>query len=167
MTEAKRQELKGKVEAAQARNNDRGRTTMADRAGERAIEAKDKFAAFARAHPIATVAGGLALGILVSSLFKRSPTRKVASRAAGKAATLAALGAELALAYAQQARTAAGEAGRAGAHKLEDLGDTLGDTARSLRREATHRAGNLADGARIARRETVKSVGRAIRGRMS
>src|SRR5688500_3188838 len=98
MTEAKRKTLKQKVSAGEQRNQDRGRTTVVDRAGERAIEAKDKFVEFAKEHPIATVAGGLALGILVSSLFKRSPTRKVAGRAAG----IAAIGAELALAYAQQ-----------------------------------------------------------------
>ena len=113
MTEAKRTQLKQKVAAAQKRNEDRGRTTIVDRAGERAIEAKDKFTAFAREHPIATVAGGLAAGILISALFKRSPTRKIGNRAAKAASGLAATGAEFALGYALQAWEAANEAGRA------------------------------------------------------
>src|SRR5688500_7137711 len=100
MTDAKRTQLKKKVAAGQARNEDLGRTTIFDRAGERAIEAKDKFTAFAKEHPIATVAGGLAIGILISGLFKRSPTRKLGSKAAKRAGSLATIGTELALAYA-------------------------------------------------------------------
>ena len=140
MTDEKRKQLKDKVAAAQARNEDRGRTTIVDRAGERAVEAKDKFVAFAKEHPIATVAGGVAMGVLISGLFKRSPTRKAANKAASKAAGLAALGAEFALAYAQQAMTAANEAGRAGAHKLEEIGESVGDAARSTGRAAANRA---------------------------
>ena len=61
MTAAKRTQLKKKVEAGQARNRAKTEhtTTIFDRAGEAAIEAKDKFTAFAKEHPIATVAGGL------------------------------------------------------------------------------------------------------------
>ena len=85
MTDAKRQQIKTKVAAGQARHRDMGRTTIVDRAGEAAIEAKDKFVAFAKEHPVATVAGGLALGILVSGLFKRSPTRRIGNAAARRA----------------------------------------------------------------------------------
>ena len=63
MTDEKRTQLKKKVAAGQARNQDRGRTTIVDRAGEAAIEAKDRFTAFAKEHPVATVAGGVALGV--------------------------------------------------------------------------------------------------------
>ena len=75
MPDAKRTQLKKKIEAGEARNKARAEPTLIDRTGEKAIEAKDKFTAFAKEHPIATVAGGLALGILISGLFKRSPTR--------------------------------------------------------------------------------------------
>lgn len=142
MADAKRTQLKNKVAAGVARNQDRGRTTIFDRAGESAIEAKDRFTAFAREHPIASVAGGLAIGILVSGLFKRSPTRKLGKRAAG----LAAIGAEFALAYAQQAMEAAGEAGRTAKPRLEEFGETVGSsasdfgaTARSVTRDAGKR----------------------------
>src|SRR5690606_40295466 len=123
MSDADRTQLKKKVEDGQARHADLGRTTIVDRAGEAAIEAKDKFVAFAKEHPVATVAGGLALGILISGLFKRSPTRRLGSKAGKSAASVAALGAELALAYAQQAMDAANAAGREGAHKLREFGE--------------------------------------------
>src|SRR6478735_7613388 len=149
MTDAKREQLKTKVAAGQARNRDLGRTTIVDRAGEAAIEAKDKFVAFAKEHPIATVAGGVAVGILVSGLFKRSPTRKLGNAAAKRAGTIAALGAEFALAYAQHAMTAANEAGREGASGLGELGESVGGTARSTSRAAIDRAGELSEAARV------------------
>ncbi len=163
MTDAKRKTLKEKVAAGQARNRDLGRTTIVDRAGEKAIEAKDKFVEFAKEHPIATVAGGVALGFLVSTLFKRSPTRRVAGRAAG----LATIGAEVALAYAQQAMAAANEAGRAGADKLGDLAETAGSSARTTGRAAAERAGDLGETARVVARDAGKRLGKALRNRIN
>ncbi|MGZ5792431.1 MAG: hypothetical protein ACXWI7_09390, partial [Croceibacterium sp.] len=81
MTEAKRTNIKRKVTAAKTRNQSRAApSSFADRAGETAIEAKDKFSAFAKKHPIATIAGGLAIGILISGLFRGSPTRKAGKK---------------------------------------------------------------------------------------
>jgi hypothetical protein len=154
MAETKRQQTKDKVEAGQARNRAKGKGTALDRAGETAIEAKDRFAAFAREHPIATVAGGLAVGVLISGLFKGSPTRKLGEKVGTRAAGLAAIGTELALAYAQQAMDAADHAGRKGAHKLGDLGDTIGSTARSLRRSGSDTADSAS-----------KRIARALHGR--
>jgi len=155
--------LKDKVAAGQARYDARteNTTTILDRAGEAAIGAKDKFTAFAKEHPLTTIAGGVAVGILISGLFKRSPTRRVANRAAGKAAGLAAIGAELAMAYAQQAMSAASEVGKVGADKL----DGLGGSARSLGRDAAIRAGDLGDSARLAARGTSRRIASAIRSR--
>jgi len=153
MAEAKRNQIRKKVAAAKSRNDSRAETpSLSDRAGERAIEAKDKFAAFARQHPIATVAGGVAIGILVSGLFRGSPTRKAGQELGKKAAGLAAIGAELALAYAQQAMEAAGEAREAGTeavgHWTEDAADYLAD-------------------ARDSMRETGKSFAQALRDRLN
>ena len=167
MTEAKRQKLKDKVAAGEARNRDKGRTTIVDRAGEKAIEAKDKFVEFAKEHPIATVAGGVAVGILVSGLFKRSPTRKLGGKAARRAGAIAALGAEFALAYAQQAMTAANEAGREGAHRLGELGETVGGTARSTGRAALDRAGDVGETARAVTRDAGKRLSKALRNRIN
>lgn len=154
MTEAKRKQIKAKVEAREA--------TLLDRAGEKAIEAKDAVSGFARKHPLTTVAGALALGILVSALFKRSPTRKFGAMAAGKAAGLAAVGADLALVYARQALAAANEAGKAGAARL----DGLGDAARHLGHDAADRAGSVGAAAQAATRSAGKRISRAVRNRI-
>ena len=161
MTDAKRKTLKEKVQAGQARNQDRGRTTIVDRAGEAAIEAKDKFTAFAKEHPIATVAGAVAIGVLVAGLFKGP--RRAAVRGGGKAAGLAAIGAELALGYAQQAMEAASEAGKAGAQRL----DGFGDTALSTGRDAAGRAGDAGGAALAVTREAGRRLGKAIRSRIN
>lgn len=163
MTDAKRTQLKQKVAKAQKRNADRGRTTLVDRAGERAIEAKERFTTFAREHPLATVAGGLAVGVLVSGLFKRSPARKIGRKAAKTAGNLATLGADLMLVYAQQALEAANEARHAGAEKLEELGGT----ARDIGRDASERASDLGDAARAATRDAGKRLGKMLGDRFN
>jgi hypothetical protein len=163
MTDAKRQTLKNKVEAGQARNRAKAETTTTifDRAGEAAIEAKDRFTAFAKEHPVATVAGGIAIGVLIAGMFKGP--RRAAMRGGSKAAGLAAIGAELAVAYAQQAMEAASEAGRAAAPKLEKFGDS----ARDAGRDAAHRAGDAGEAALSATREAGKRLTKAIRSRIN
>jgi len=163
MTDAKRQTLKEKVEAGQARNRAKteNTTTIFDRAGEAALEAKDKFTAFAKEHPIATVAGGVAVGVLIAAMFKGP--RRVAAKGGSKAAGLAAIGAELALAYAQQAMEAANEAGRAAAPRLEKFGDT----AKNVGRDAAHRAGDAGETALTVTREAGRRLGKAIRNRIN
>ena len=128
---------------------------------DHALEAKDKFVAFAKEHPVATVAGGLALGVLVASMFKGP--RRAAAAGGAKAAGLAALGSEIALAFAGQVMDAAKEAGREGARKLDGLGESVGDTARKVRRDASYRADRGFDAARIARREARKKLIRAFK----
>ncbi|MEO6040644.1 MAG: hypothetical protein ABIP41_01975 [Croceibacterium sp.] len=121
---------------------DKGRTTVIDRAGERAIETRDRLAAFAKDHPVATVVGGLALGVLVSGLFRGSPTRKLGKQARG----LASVGAELAVAYAAQALAASEPVRKEAANRLGDLGDTAlkygksgSETAQDVARSAGKR----------------------------
>jgi len=163
MTDAKRTQIKKKVAAGQARNRSKteNTTTVFDRAGEAAIEAKDKFTAFAKEHPIATVAGGLAIGVLIASMFKAP--RRAAIKGGSKAAGLAAIGAELALAYAQQAMEAASEAGRAAAPKIEKFGDT----ARRAGSDAAQRAGDAGEAALSVTREAGKRLSKAIRSRIN
>jgi ElaB/YqjD/DUF883 family membrane-anchored ribosome-binding protein len=163
MTDGKRQTLKQKVEAGQARNKAKteNTTTVFDRAGEAALEAKDRFTAFAKEHPIATVAGGLAVGILIAGLFKGP--RRAAVKGGSKAAGLAAIGAELALAYAQQAMEAASEAGKASADRL----DGIGDAARSAGKAAADRAGDARDAALAMTSAAGRRLGKAIRSRIN
>ena len=158
MTDDNRQKIKDQVAAGEARHRSREDSTLFDRAGEAAIEAKDRFTAFAREHPLTTVAGGLALGILISGLFPRSPTRRLGHRAAG----LAAIGAEAARTYLQQAMEAASEASHTGAHRLDDWGDTISGTARRVTRDAAHLVESASESARSAGRDAAERVSRRL-----
>ncbi len=163
--DAKRDEIKERIAAAQARNAERNEPSLADTVSEKAMAAKDGFVDFAKKHPAATVAGGVVLGLLVASMF--SGPRRVAGKAAvaagSKAAGLAAIGSEMAVAFAKEAMDTAQDAKRAGGEKLEDLADSVGDSARSLKREASYRADNASDTARIVARDVGKTIARSFR----
>lgn len=161
--DAKRQEIKQRIAAAQARNNARENSGIAGRVSDKAVEAKDGFTQFAREHPIATVAGGVALGVVISAMFKNSPTRKAGRYAGAKAAGMAAVGSELAMAFAQQVMDASETVRRNGADKLEDIGDALGDTAKRAKREAGYRSANASETARTSARDLGKTIARSLR----
>jgi hypothetical protein len=161
MADAKRSNLKKKVAAAEKRNQERAEPTFLDRAGETAIEAKDKFTAFAKEHPVLTVAGGLAVGVVIAGFFKGP--RRAAIKGGSKAAGLAALGAELAMAYAAKAYDSAKEAGDDSLDWLSELGASVGKGAKSIGGEATDYAASARDSAA----STGKSIGKAIRGRLN
>jgi len=153
MADAKRSNIRKKVTAAKSRNQSRAQApSMTDRAGEKALAAKDKFTAFAKEHPITTVAGALALGVLVSGFFRGSPTRKAGKKLGQRAAGLAALATEIAVAYGQQAMEKAGEARETGADKLGDWSEDAADYVAS---------------ARAAARETGRSITKALRDRLN
>lgn len=177
MTDAKREEIKDKVAASEARQQERGpavaepeaaphhEASALDKAGETAVEVKDKIAGFVREHPIATVAGALALGVAISGMFRNSPTRKAGSRAGAKAAGLAAIGAEMAAAYAHKALGAASDARDAGAERLDDLSHSMGRRARHWRREAAHYADEAGHTAQRASHRAGKAIRRRLRDR--
>jgi hypothetical protein len=162
MPDTKRNEIKQKVAAAESRNEARAEPKAADKAGEKAVEFNDKIGSFARQHRIAIVAGGLAVGIFVSSFFRGSPTRKAGRVIGKKTAGLAAIAAEFALAYAQQVYEAAGEARRGNTDKFGKLGETAGDSARGL----TEDAADYSTAAAEAARKTGKSAIKSIRSRL-
>ena len=161
MSDDKRAALKERIEAAQDSEATRRAKKLGDSAKAGAVEAKDKFTAFAKEHPVATVAGGVVAGVLIASLF-RAP-RQAAARTGVKAAGLAAMGSEMAMGFLAELRDNAEHAGDQGRRKLADLSDSAGDTARRMRREAKYRAGNAGDDARIAGREVGKSIMRAFK----
>ena len=162
MAEAKRKTIKKKVDASQKRNaartNDR---TFLDRAGESAVEAKDKFTAFAKEHPVATVAGGIAIGVLIAGMFKGP--RRAAIQGGTNAAGLAAMGAELAMAYAANALYSPPSPPSDGADWLGEASKTFGSKARELSGEAAEYAGS----ARESAMRSGKSAAKAIRGRLN
>ncbi len=162
MLDSKRSDIRQKVDAAQSRNHARAEPSPTDRAGETAVEAKDRLTSFAKEHPIALVVGGLAVGVLVSSFFRGSPTRKAGRAIGRKTAGLAAIAADLAVSYAHQAFAAAEEARMAAADKLSEIGETVSDNARSLSEDA----GDYAAGAADAVRKAGKSASRSVRKRL-
>ncbi len=160
-TTPEREAVKDRIEAAQARNEQRGAADLLDTVGQKATEAGNKAVAFAKEHPIATVAGGIAVGVLVAAMFKAP--RRAATRTGMKAAGLAAIGSEIAMAMASQFLDQAEAAGKVGAEKLGDMSDHLGDSARAAKRRASFMAGNASDSARITAREAGKTVRRALK----
>lgn len=159
MPDSKRNQLKERINAGEAYREERARP-LSDRIGERAIEAKDSFTSFAKEHPVTTIVGGVAIGALVAMMF-RTP-RHAASKAGTQASALAALGAKLAMDYAQQAMHAAGDAGRAGVHGLESLGDSAESATRGLRRSASRSAHDTGSAARHAAHEARSAIRKAL-----
>lgn len=160
MTDPKREEIKARIAAAQAREEAKANQSLTVRAQETASDATEAFTGFVKKHPYAAAAGGVALGVLVASMFKGP--RRAAVRGSAKAAGLAAMGAEIASGFASQLMDDAGALGKEGVRRAEDASDAAGDKARAIGRSAKHSAGDVADAARIARRETGKAIARAL-----
>ncbi len=160
MSDSKREEIKARIAAAQAREESRANQSLVVRAQETASEATDAFTGFVKKHPVATAVGGVAIGILIASMFKGP--RQAALRGGRKAAGLATIGAEVAGGFASQMIDDAAALGREGARRAEDVVDTAGDKARSIGRSTSHKVGDATDAARIARRETGKAIARAL-----
>lgn len=158
--EEKRAEIKARIAEAEAREAERGGTSLTTRASETASDATTAFTDFVKEHPIASAAGGVVLGVLIAGMFKGP--RQAAARGGAKAAGLAAVGAEIASGFASQLMEDAGDLGREGARRVEDVSDKTADKARKISRSASHKAGDAADAARIARRETGKAIARAL-----
>ncbi|MXO71720.1 hypothetical protein [Alteraurantiacibacter buctensis] len=135
-TADKRQEIKDRIAAAQERQAERANSLMKT-IGEKAAVARDEVADFAKQHPVATVAGGLALGVLISALFKNSPTRRAGRYAGERAAGLAAVGSEVAASLLSQVLETTATARKAGAEKLDEAADSTRDAARQIGRAIT------------------------------
>ncbi len=158
--EEKRAEIKARIAEAEAREEARGGQSLTTRASETASDAATTVTDFVKEHPIASAAGGVVLGVLIAGMFKGP--RQAAVRGGTKAAGLAAIGAEIASGFASQLMDDAGDLGRQGARRVEDVSDKTADKARKIGRTASHKAGDAADAARIARRETGKAIARAL-----
>lgn len=136
MSDAKTKQLRDKIEASRTRQQKRERSELADRASD----AKDRLTGLAREHPLLLIAGGLAVGVAISALFPKSPTRKIGRGALGIAATVA----ELGLSYGRQALETAGEtaedAARTGKSKLAGLKGSLASKGRKAARKIAEKS---------------------------
>lgn len=133
-TADKRQEIKNRIAAAQERQAEREGDSVGAMITEKAAAARDGVTSFAREHPVATVAGGLALGVLVSALFKNSPTRRAGRFAGEKAVGLAALSGEVASSLLHQVLETTASARKTGTDKIEEAGDAARQSARHIGR---------------------------------
>ena len=139
----KRAALKGKITAAEKRNASRNPDHSLT---DYARDARDGATSFVKEHPITTVVGGLALGVLVASLVP-GRGRQLRKQATKRGAVVAGVLADLALTYGKDFLDGAGKVARTGQDRLGDLGSTLGDGARDATREAgsfTREAGERA-----------------------
>ncbi len=124
--DAKLEQIRHRVDEASARN--------ARRIADRASEARDGAVAFVSEHPIAAVAGGIAVGALAAALLpKRSKREKAAAKAAAKPAAWIGIVAQAGLAIAERSLKSARKAQRAGQRNLEHLGDRVSDGTAGLR----------------------------------
>lgn len=114
MSDAQRQDLRERILAAEARQSARDHGLQEDGNG-----AVDRLTSVAREHPLLLIAGGLAVGALLSTLIPRSPTRRMSKNALGWIATIA----EFGIAYGRQAMEAAEDAGQSGKAKIAALLD--------------------------------------------
>lgn len=152
--EEKRQELKAKIEAAEQRNAGRDVESYAR-------DAADTATRFVKEHPIAAVAGVAVLGLAIGAMTR--PGRRAGAAAGRRASALAGHAAELGIAYATGLFDAASEAAVHGKDRLEDMGDTLSDTAQAAKRRAVFSGGNAAAAARTIARTAGKRAGRTSR----
>lgn len=156
--DSKRRELKNKVDAAQKRNAERS-------IGDYARDAGESATSFVKQHPITTVVGGLALGVLIASVVP-GPGRRLRKKASARSAALAGVVADLALTYGAQLLDSAEKAADTGGRKLSALGGAIGDSARSAGRGASSAADNAGDTARDLGKAAVRTL-RDLRSRMT
>lgn len=170
MSEDKRQEIKDRIAAGEARNSERvgngaGQTVGLDgvshaEVGHPRDESEGGVLGFVKEHPLTTIAGGIAMGMLIAGMFPSA--RNAARRTGAKASALSVAGSHALLGALQQVFDTAELAGRTGSERLEDMGDVLGDSARGARRGARYWSDRSGDDARIAARDTGKTIGRSF-----
>ncbi len=123
-----RTQLRERVKAGFARQADREKSQI--------TELRDRVASVAGEHPLLLIAGGLAIGLVISTLIPKSPTRRMSKYAFSGIAMLA----ELGLVYGKQAydsvEDAAQEASRASKQKLSGLKGVLSHLPQRSRKEA-------------------------------
>ena len=70
MNDPKRAEIKARIAAAQEREDAKAEQSTTQRVADKASDAGDAFTSFVKEHPLASAAGGVALGILIAGMFK-------------------------------------------------------------------------------------------------
>lgn len=139
----KRDQLRARIEAGEKRHQQRSFADQAKDVADNALE-------FAKTHPVATIAGGIAIGLAIGAMTRRG---RDLGRRGGAWANVAG---ETALAYALAKLENLGD-------RAEDFGDEAEKQARRLRRDAAHRLDNASDALRASRRRARRTSSRALR----
>ena len=152
--EERREALRQRIEASEQRNAER---SFADQAKDVLDSATD----FAKRHPLAVVGGAIGVGLLIGAMTR--PGRRLGRRTG----TMAAMAGDTVLGYAMglmdRAETAGAAASRSSSDAIEDLGDSVGSTARRLRRDAAYRADATSDALASSRRRAGRKASRRFR----
>lgn len=155
MMEEKRDALRQRIEEGQARLAERDWAADAQKAADSAKE-------FVREHPVATVAGVAAIGILIGAMTR--PGRRLGQRAADLASYATEAGIAYAMGVIDAAGDLAGDVREAGSEKLEDFGDTLDRTTRKAKRESSYLAATARDTVHDIGRRAGRKAGRSWKG---
>ena len=159
--EDRREALRQKIAASEARNAER---SFADQAREVADGALD----YVRANPIKSVAAVAVSALAIGALTRRG--RKTATKASKRTGKLASVVSDAVIAYTMSLLDSAGHAAEAGQDKLSDLGETVGGKARRFGRYAAKESGDVSSSLQKAAKKTGRSTGKRIkdmRARMS
>ncbi|MCH2488006.1 MAG: hypothetical protein MK010_09730 [Erythrobacter sp.] len=152
--EERREALRQRIEASEQRNAER---SFADQAKDVLDSATD----FAKKHPLTVIGGAIGVGLLVGAMTR--PGRRLGRRTGA----MAAMAGDTVLGYAMglmdRAETAGAAALRSSSDAIEDLGDSVGSTARRLRREAAYRADATGDALGTSRRRASRKASRGLR----
>lgn len=141
--EEKRDQLRARIEAGERRNEERSFADQAKDVADSAIE-------FAKKHPVATVAGAVAVGLAIGAMTRRG--RELGRRGG----SLASYAADAALAYGLSMIEGAGD-------RFEDLSDAAGTQARRIKRDAGYRLDSMSDSLRSSGRKASRKSSRAYR----
>jgi ElaB/YqjD/DUF883 family membrane-anchored ribosome-binding protein len=166
LSDAKRDALRARIEASERRIAQR---TLADDARDMAQAAVD----YTKANPLKVVGGAIAIGLIIGLLS--SPGRRMASNAAsgvagGFSKAARGGGAKIGMVLAN-ALVAQGlrllddvlDGASAGKDRLDSLGETVGERASRLRREATDTSRKIVRSTRERTGKAARSVAQRVR----
>ncbi len=139
----KRDQLRARIEAGEKRQEERSFLDQAKDAADSAVD-------FAKRHPVATVAGAIAVGLAVGAMTRRG--RELGRRGG----SLASYATDAAIAYGLSMIEGAGD-------KFEDFGDAAETQARRLKRDAGYRLDSMGDSIRSSGRRASRKSKRGYR----
>lgn len=139
----KRDQLRARIEAGEKRQEERSFLDQAKDVADNAVD-------FAKRHPVATVAGAIAVGLAVGAMTRRG--RELGRRGG----SLASYATDAAIAYGLSMIEGAGD-------KFEDFGDAAETQARRLKRDAGYRLDSMGDSIRSSGRRASRKSKRGYR----